>query len=234
MIDGMKVVAVIPARGGSKSIPKKNIAMVAGKPLIAYTIEVALQSKYIDRVIVSTDDREIADISKHCGAEVPFMRPAEYATDDATTLSVLQHAIKWLEDNEGYEPEVILILEPTSPLRIADDVDGAIKLLADTDCDSVTGLCEVEHNPYRMRTIVEGRVHNFIDSPVAYAKRQDLPPVYRHSGTIYITRTRIVKDENRIFGDDNRAFMVPLERSIDIDGRFELEIADMILRKRKV
>jgi len=146
-----KILAIIPARGGSKGIPKKNIVNINGKPLIQYTIEVAKESKLIDRVIVSTDDDEIAEISEKLGAEVPFIRPAELAKDGTPTFPVIKHALKWLKENEKYKPELIVLLEPTFPLRTVEKVDEAIKVISsDEEADSLRGVCEPFQNPFKM------------------------------------------------------------------------------------
>ncbi len=158
MTDNQSVLAIIPARGGSKGVPRKNIRCLAGKPLIAHTIEAALNCQAIERVIVSTDDSEIAEVARAYGAEVPFLRPGEYATDTATSLSVVKHALTWFAEQENYQPEAIAILAPTSPLRTMTHIEDTIKLLWSTGNDSALTICEVLDHPYfiyeKTRTVV--------------------------------------------------------------------------------
>lgn len=227
-----KILSIITARGGSKGIPRKNIKMLAGKPLIAWTIEAALQSHVLNRVIVSTDDEEIAEISKKWKAEVPFLRPCDLAKDDSPTLPVLQHALSWLRSSEGYIPEVIVTLQPTSPLRRAEHIDQAIALLQKTRADSMVSVCLTEHSPYWMKRLEEDRVFPFLDGKKEYQRRQDLPPVYRINGAIYATRYEILMKENRILGEDTRALVMDRESSIDIDTPLDFKMAELILRER--
>ncbi len=146
-----KIISIIPARGGSRGIPKKNITLLAGKPLVVYSIEQSLQCKYIDRTIVSTGDEEIAEISRRYGAEVPFLRPKELATDEMPDLPVFRHALDWLEKNEHYIPEIIVHLRPTSPLRKVKHLEEAIeKLSSDSNADSIRGVCLPTQNPFKM------------------------------------------------------------------------------------
>lgn len=227
------VVGVITARGGSKSIPKKNIAPLAGKPLIAWTIEVALQSHSLSRVIVSTDDGEIAQVSRQWGAEVPFLRPVELARDETPTFPVVLHALEWLKQHEGYQPEIVILLQPTSPLRRPEHIDQGIKLLLQTNADSVVSVCEVEHSPYWMRVLDdEGRVKPFVETDREFLRRQDLPPVYRLNGALYVTRRRTIIEDKRLLGDDVRALVMAHEDSIDIDDEVDLLLAELLLKRR--
>ena len=144
----LKIVGVIPARSGSKGIPNKNIKPLAGRPLIYYTIQAGLESRLLNRLLVSTDSPEIEDIAKGYGAEVPFLRPAELAQDDTPRLPVVQHAARYLEKTEGYKPDIMVTLQPTSPLRRAEHIDAAIDMLISTKADRVLSVCEAEHSPY--------------------------------------------------------------------------------------
>ena len=157
------IVAVITARGGSKGIPQKNLRTVLGKPLIAYSIEAALQAKTLTRTIVSTDDETIAQVSRQYGAEVPFLRPQHLATDTATSIAVLQHAVTYLAEQEGYLADIVVCLQPTSPLRSAEDIDQAVNLCLRSGADSVVSLCQAKHHPFWMKKIVDGRVHPLIE-----------------------------------------------------------------------
>ena len=188
----MEVCTIIPARGGSKSIPKKNITPLGGKPLIAHSITQSLRSKLIDRTIVSTDDDEIATISRDWGAEVPFMRPLELAQDKSTDLPVFIHALEWLRDDEGYKPDIIVHLRPTSPIRTPELIDRAINtLMNEPEADSVKTVCEPGQSPYRMWRIAGKYVEPFMGRQYydpSPAPRQDLPVVYWQTSSIDVIR----------------------------------------------
>ena len=232
MIQKEKAVAVIPARGGSKGIPQKNLSSVLGKPLIAYTIKAALQAQTLDKVIVSTDDEQIRTVSQGYGAEVPFIRPHHLATDTATTLSVLQHAITYLAEHQSYLADIVVCLQPTNPLRSAEDIDAAVRLCIDTGTDSVVSLCQAKHHPYWMKKIVDGRVSPLMnENENHYTRRQDLPPVYQLNGALYVTRTNVLLEENRILGKYTVPYIMPPERSIDIDMPNDLKMAAVLLKE---
>jgi len=204
-----------------------------GKPLITYTIEAAQQSQYRLRVVVSTDDEEIAKVARAAGADVPFLRPPDLARDETPMFPVVQHALHWLEQHEGYRPELVVLLQPTSPLRRAEHIDQGVKLLLETNADSVISVCEAEHSPYWMRVLdSEGRVMPFIESQREYLRRQDLPAVYRLNGALLITRRRIIIDEDRLLGDDVRALVMAREDSIDIDDEIDFLLAESLLKRR--
>jgi CMP-N-acetylneuraminic acid synthetase len=223
--------AVITARGGSKGIPQKNLCAILGKPLIAFTIEAALQAKTLTRTIVSTDDQTIAQVSEQYGAEVPFSRPQHLASDTATSKAVLQHAVTYLKENENYSADIIVCLQPTSPLRTAEDIDQAVNLCLQSGADSVVSLCQVKHHPYWMKKIVDGRIYPLIlEDEQNYTRRQDLPPVYQLNGALYVTRTKALFEENRILGEFTIPYIMPQERSIDIDSQTDLRIAEYILQ----
>lgn len=200
----MKILAIIPAREGSKRIPGKNIKELGGKPLIAYSIEHAKNSKYINRIIVSTDSEEIANVAKDYGAEVPFLRPSEISGDNATDFQAFEHALKWLSDNEEYMPDVVVHLRPTSPLREVGDVDGAIEaLLSHPEADSARTVTEPQSNPYKMYKMSDS---GFLEPLMGDLDKinegdQKLPKVYRHIGTADVIWTRTIFDKNSISGD---------------------------------
>jgi CMP-N,N'-diacetyllegionaminic acid synthase len=225
--------AIIPARGGSKGIPRKNILSLLGKPLIAYTIEAARKACLIGRVLVSTDDPEIAAVATQFGAEVPFLRPPELARDETPTLPVLQHLLSQLKTTENYEPEIIVLLQPTSPLRRVGDIDKAVTLLQQTSADSVVSLCVAEYSPYWMNRLESDRVLPFLENVPEYARRQDLPPVYRINGAVYATRRRILMEQNRLLGEDTRGIVMDAESSVDVDTPLDLKIAMLILQERQ-
>ena len=226
------ILAVITARGGSKGIPQKNLSTILGKPLIAYTIEAALQARTLTRTIVSTDDKTIAQVSEQYGAEVPFLRPKHLATDTATGIAVLQHAVTYLEEKEGFVTDIVVCLQPTSPLRSAEDIDQAVNLCLKSGADSVVSLCRAKHHPFWMKKVVEGRVYSLMnEDEQLYARRQALPPVYQLNGALYVTRRRILLEEDRVLGDTTLAYIMPEERSIDIDTQTDLRIAEYILQR---
>lgn len=230
MMNEKKILAVITARGGSKGIPQKNIKVLLGKPLIAYSIQTALQSKTLTKIIVSTDDETIAHVSKQYGADVPFLRPKYLASDTATSLSVLQHAVSYLEEKEDFSADIIVCLQPTSPLRSVEDIDQAVTLCLSSGADSVVSLCQVEHHPYWMKKLVAGSVYPLMEiDDEEYPRRQDLPPVYQLNGAIYVTRRKVLLEEESLLGKHTLPYIMPQERSIDIDTPIDFKIAEIIL-----
>ena len=207
MVTKPEVLAIIPARGGSKGIPRKNIRDFAGYPLIAYSIAAGLQSKYVTRTIVSTDDAEIAAVAREYGAETPFLRPAEFSQDNTTDLPVFKHALEWLKEHEGYVPDIVIQLRPTSPIRPRDCVDGAIQILIDhPEADSVRGVVESGQNPYKMWQVDDkgvmqplltvGGIKEAYNTP-----RQQLPPTYWQTGHIDAIRPRAILEKNSMSGE---------------------------------
>lgn len=229
-----KNLAIIPARGGSKGIPKKNIIKINEKPLIQYTIEVAKESKLIDRVIVSTDDDEIARISKKLGAEVPFIRPAELAKDDTPTFPVIKHALKWLKENENYTPDLIVLLEPTFPLRTVEKVDEAIKAISsDEEADSLRGVCEPFQNPFKMWVPCGKYLEPLIkENETMHEKpRQSLKKVLWQNGYIYISRYKTIMDKKSLHGEKILPFILSENNFIDIDTEEDLKLLKCYLKK---
>lgn len=224
----LKVLAIIPARGGSKGIKRKNLASLSGKPLIVYSIEAALSSRRLARTIISTDSEEIAEISKINGAEVPFLRPAVLAEDDTPTLPVIQHALRMVQGNY----DAVMILQPTSPLRSSADIDGAIELLANNmEADSVISVVKVgDNHPARMKLIRDGWL---IDPPFAEEiegqRRQDLPELYLRNGAIYLSRTAVITGQNSLKGTKCMAYIMPEIRSVNIDSEMDLILARAIV-----
>ncbi|NTV37377.1 MAG: acylneuraminate cytidylyltransferase, partial [Anaerolineaceae bacterium] len=225
MVDHPEVLAIIPARGGSKGIPRKNIRSFAGYPLISYSIAAGLQASSVTRVILSTDDEEIAEVGRQCGAETPFLRPSELAQDATLDLPVFQHALQWLAEHEGYHPDVVVQLRPTSPIRPRTLVDDAVNmLLVHPDADSVRGLVPSGQNPHKMWKIdpktgqmkalltVEG-----ITEPYN-APRQILPPVYWQTGHIDAIRPRAIMEMNSMSGRVILPVMVDPGFTVDIDN----------------
>lgn len=227
----MKMMGLIPARSGSKGVPRKNIRPLAGKPLIAWTIEQALASGCLDRVVVSTDSREIAEIAKDVGAEVPFMRPVELAADETTDLPVCRHALSWLGEQEGYCPDYVVWLRPTSPLRTPNDISTAASLLSASDADCVRSVCRTDAHPYYALKIVENRLCALL--PLAddrrYLRRQLLPDVYHVNGCVDVVRCSSIKDPVLLFAGDMLPYIMPHERSLDIDTDFDFRIAEFLM-----
>jgi CMP-N-acetylneuraminic acid synthetase len=228
----MKILGIIPARGGSKGIPRKNVTPLLGKPLLAYTAETALTSKRLTRTVLSTEDKEIAGVGREYGLEVPFLRSSSLAKDDTPTLLVLQDVIQRLESMEEFY-DAIFTLQPTNPLRLPQDIDGAIELLERTGADSVISFVEVgEKHPARMKFISpDGRV---VDPPFAEQyegqRRQELPKLYLREGSVYLTRRDVLMDQNSLKGRDCRAWLIPEDRACNIDTPFDLFLAEQILR----
>lgn len=222
------VVCVIPARGGSKGLPGKNIKMFCGKPLVAHTIEQARQSKYIDRVIVSTEAEEIAQISLEYGAEVPFKRPMELAGDCSSTVDVLLHAVNWLEHVDRYSFDILLLLHATTPLRSVEDIDESITLMVEENADNVFSVVEAHKNPYF--NMVEEGLNGFVRlvKEGCYSTRQAAPKVYDMNASIYVWWTSVLKEGKQLFLNKTKAYVMPKERSIDIDDDLDFRIAEFL------
>jgi CMP-N-acetylneuraminic acid synthetase len=228
------VIGLITARGGSKSIPRKNVMLVGGKPLISWTIEAALQSQGISRVMVSTDDDEIAQVSEQWGAEVPFMRPPDLARDDSSHISVVLHALRWLESHDGGAPDYLMLLQPTSPLRTVEDIESAIHLARDREADSVVGVCETHQHPHLVKRIApDGTLEDFANGSSrlgsSAARRQVLPPAYFVNGAIYLTQTRVLFDQQTFQPTRTLPYVMPQRRSLQIDDPWDLHLVRLIL-----
>lgn len=222
----MKVVAIIPARGGSKGIPRKNIKELCGKPLIAYIIETALKVREIDRVIVSTEDKEIANIAKKCGAEIPFIRPKELAKDETPTLPVLQHAIRYLEEKENFRPDIVVLLYVTSPLLRAKNVSEAIKMLIKGKFDSILSVVEDGGHYWIEKNSGYERLY-----PKVVKNRQFIKPLLRENGAIYICKTGLLMEKNEIIGGKIGFLVMKKWQSIDIDQPLDFEFAEFLLMR---
>ncbi len=237
----MRVLGVVTARGGSKGLPGKNVRLLAGKPLIAHTIDTASASGAFDRLILSTDDDAIAAAARACGCEVPFIRPAELARDETPHLPVLQHAVAWLRDSEGYEPDAVMILQPTSPMRRACDIREAIAILERSGADSVVSVSEVpaHYNPMRTLRIDEDGVATLFvtGEPVRRRinRRQDMPAAWTMNGAIYLFRTFVLGGtddvEPSLYGRRTAAYLMPDEFSISIDSLEDWTHAEHVIRR---
>jgi len=227
-VSAIKTVAIIPARGGSKGIPRKNVKELNGKPLIGYIIETALSVDEIDRVIVSTEDPEIAIVAKEFGAEVPFVRPKELADDSTPTLPVLQHVVSSLEEYENYTPDVVVLLYVTSPLLKTERVSEAVKLLKEGNFDSVI-------------SVVEDRGHYWIENnenyerlyPKVIKNRQFTKPLYRENGAIYACKRAVLMEENVLVGGKVGFLVMSDRESIDIDELIDFEIAEILVQRER-
>ena len=224
-------IAVIPARGGSKRIPRKNIKYFCGKPIIAYSIQVAKECGCFDKVIVSTDDQEIADISKQYGADVPFIRPDNISSDHSTSVEVVRHALNTLEEF-GYHYDYVILLQPTSPLRTAEHIDAAVKLFVAKDADAVISVTKTTSSPLWANTIPKnGSMDNFLQENVENKRSQDLPIYYELNGAIYLINSQKILEENTFFLRKNVfSYQMGKLSSIDIDTNYDFFIASMIAR----
>lgn len=239
----MNIIAMIQARGGSKGVPGKNIRALAGKPLIAWTIEAAKAAKQVTRVVVNTDDHAIADVAKHYGAEVPFLRPAEFATDKAQSLPLFIHALEWFAAQEGYRPDAIVQLKPTNPLRTAGHIDAAVALfLAEPPCDSVMSVNDVHDHPYKIWKIgATGFMQPFLPESFTGIKdaprmrRQDLPPAYRHNGAVNVIAPATILEKKSMNGETVKAYVMEKEEdTVNIDTLKDFTLAEMLLKERGV
>ena len=232
MEDYMYVLGIIPARGGSKSVPKKNIRLLAGKPLIAYTIETAQKCKMLDRTVVSTDDDEIAEVAKEYGGDVPFMRPKELALGDTPMIPVLQHAVSFIEKKEKIHVDVVVLLDPTSPFRGAEDIKACIQKLERENADSVVTVCEVEHNPYFvMVEFCDNKLVPLIKSDEVITRRQDAHEVYRLNAAVYAAKRDVLMNTNKIITDNTMAIIMSQELSTHIDHVVDFEFAEYLMEK---
>ena len=238
----MRILGVITARGGSKSIPGKNIKDLAGKPLIAWTIEAAKKSGVFDRIILTTDDAEIAEVGKHWGAEVPFIRPTELAQDTTPHLPVMQHAVGWLKENENYIPDYVCILQPTAPLRQAFHLQGAVDLLKKTGADSVVSVIDIpgHFSPYWAVKIDEQSLGTLLvtGEPIRrrIPRRQNLPKAYTHSGAIYLFRSSLLFDpfEPNFYGDKVACYIMEEKYNVNIDNPEDWTLAELALKNLNI
>jgi N-acylneuraminate cytidylyltransferase len=235
-----EVLALIPARGGSKSIPRKNILPFAGHPLIAYSIAAGRAARTVNRVVVSTDDPEIAAVARHYGAETPFLRPPELAQDDTPDLPVFQHALAWLEETEGYAPNMVVQLRPTSPLRRTDHIDQAVlRLVARPEADAVRTVCVPFQNPYKMwRIDAEGYMRPLLqvagaDEPYNLP-RQSLPEVYWQTGYVDVAWTDTILHKNSMTGERILPLVIAPGDWVDIDSPDDWRRAERLLQEGAV
>jgi CMP-N-acetylneuraminic acid synthetase len=234
-----EVLALIPARGGSKSIPRKNIRSFAGRPLIAYSIAAGLAAETVTRIIVSTEDEEIAAMAKGYGAEVPFMRPAEYARDETPDLPVFRHALIWLVENENYHPDIVVQLRPTSPFRRVRHIDGAVRRLLDCpQADAVRTVCIPFQNPFKMWQIgPDGFMRPLMQAefPEAYnLPRQALPEIFWQTGYVDVAWAKTILEKGSMTGDKILPLVIGAEEWIDIDSRDDWRRAERLLENGEI
>ena len=222
----MSILALIPARGGSKGIPRKNIKELCGKPLIAWSIEVALNADFVDQVVVSTDDEEIAEIALDYGAEVPFLRPSEFAKDETPGIAPILHALELFP-----EVEQILLLQPTSPLRTTADIDGIVKMFREVQAPAAVSICESSKHPNWMFSCSkDGTLSPFTDNPIA-TLRQDLPKVYTLNGALYLANAQWLIQTESFISPETLGYVMPPERSADIDTLLDWEWLEFLMKK---
>ena len=226
------ILAIIPARGGSKGVPAKNIRPLAGKPLIAYTIEAATKSKYVDRVIVSTDSETIADTCNIYGISIPFIRPSELSTDESPTWQTVEHAVDWLSNNEKKTYDVICLLQPTSPLRNVGHIDQSISKFLSCNADSLVSVCRSPKSPYWSQHITpDGYLSPLFPDSGNYIRRQDVPVTFDLNGAIYLVKTEFFRRTHLFKGPRTVAYEMDYQSSIDIDTPLDFEIAEIIRKQ---
>lgn len=228
MINAKKVLALIPARGGSKRLPRKNVLDLAGKPLIAWTIDAAKKSQYVDRIIVSTDDAEIATISKNYGAMVPFMRPDYLASDTASSNDVILHALQAL--NEYYD--LIVVLQPTSPLRNHSHIDHSLEMLIENNAEGIVSVTPCEHSPLWSNILPDdGCMDNFLNE-YSNLRSQDLPQYFRLNGALYsFTSESLLQNSGVVYSKHVYAYVISGEHSVDIDSQLDFDFAEFLIKK---
>lgn len=234
----MNILGLIPARGGSKGIPQKNIAQVAGRPLLAYTGEAALNSRRLTRVILSTNDEAIAEAGRKCGIEVPFLRPPELARDDTPSLPVAQHAVRWLEENDHWKADVLVLLQPTSPLRRTEHIDQALARMDELQADTVVSVIEVPHrfSPYSVMRSENGVLQDFWTDPLPFDRfrRQSAPVLYARNGpAVLACRSQVLFDRASFYGERIAGYVMSEEDSVDVDTPLDLRLAGFLLNERR-
>jgi len=227
------VLGVIPARGGSKGIPNKNLAPLGGRPLLAYTADAVLKSTRVTRTVVSTDDPTITIAARGLGLDVPFTRPEELAGDDTLMLPVLQHALQMVRAG-GFQPDAVVLLQPTSPLRRTEHIDAAIALLEESGSDSVVSVVDVPHhfNPASVMRLEGNRLRPFLDAP-SITRRQDKPRVLARNGPAVLAVRAATLDGGSLYGDDCRPLLMGPEESLDIDTPWDLVLAECVLSRQR-
>jgi len=233
MINRKKILGLIPARGGSKGVPKKNIKSLMGKPLIEYTVEAGKQSKYIDHLIVSTDSEEIAEVCRNIPVDVPFIRPDYLASDTAKAIGVIQHAITTMEEMDGVTYDLVAYLEPPNPLRTVEDIDTCVELFDEHQPDCVVTVQEAnQFHPILMKQIKDGRLQPiWKDEPEGVPRQLYDPTAYMRNGAVYIFRKELIMD-GILYGKDILPFVMPIERSVCIDDMMDWYVAEAWMKNK--
>jgi len=223
-----RILCIIPARGNSKGLPGKNVLNFSGKPLIAWSIEEAISSNIFDSVIVNTDDERIAQVAEKYGAEIPFMRPKELGMDRVSLMDVLLYVLNKLISN-GVSYDISVLLQPTSPLRLTDDIRNAVDMLFQYDADAIVSVCKTEHTPLWINTLPpNGCMKDFLRKDILNKNRQELPIYYRLNGSIYASSVDFLRTKKTFYGEKTYAYIMPRERSIDIDTLLDFQIAEFL------
>lgn len=230
----LEILGLIPARGGSKGIPGKNLRLLGGKSLVARAVESGLESRLVSRVILSTDSEAIASEGRRAGAEVPFLRPADLAKDDTPSSAVVAHALEWLEKNEGKLPGILVLLQPTAPLRQARHIDEALELLVSSGARSVVSVTPVpgHYHPSWQFSIRDGALCPYLETGKVPPRRQDLPPTYTRNGAIYAAWTETWLSGTMAYGPGCVPYVMEPEESVNIDSPEDLELAEFLLSRR--
>lgn len=230
-MNDQKILAIIGARGGSKGIPRKNIRMFAGKPLIAHAIDIAKASSYVDRIVVSTDDQKIAQVAREHGADVPVMRPTELARDTSSLTEAVIHMVDYLHDSEAYNPSHVLLLQPTSPMREVSDIENAVKLLNEHGGDSLVSMCRTENGLFTMDA--DNVVETVYDGYKDATNRQSLPTLYKLDGCmIYLIKTDILRRERSFLGGKLIGYEIERWRAVDLDDPQDFVVGELIYQNR--
>jgi CMP-N,N'-diacetyllegionaminic acid synthase len=230
MYNNKKILAIIPARGGSKGIPDKNIMPICGKPLIAYTIDAGLKSKYIDEIIVSTDSHAIREVASMYGANVPFLRPEELSNDSASSIDVVLHVIDFYKNN-NITFDYVVLLQPTSPLRTSQHVDASIEKLLNSNETSLVSVCEADQSPILMRNIENDKLKEVINFQGKNLRRQDLPTFYILNGALYINSTDMLTHKKRFVCENTIPYVMDKESSVDIDTMLDAKLVELIIKE---
>lgn len=235
MIQGKTVLGIIPARGGSKGLPGKNLRLLGGKPLIVWSIEAGTKSRYIDELVISTDSEEIAAVAKRTGATVPFIRPNELATDDASSVDVVLHALDWYAAS-GRAFDLVALIEPTSPLRTSKDIDDALEVLLQSSGDSIVSICRTEntHPSFMVERDDEGCLRYVVDQRSHHIRRQDLSPVFFFEGTIYISEAKALRATKSFYQENTVGFEVPKWKSLEVDDMDDLIMVEAIMKHKGI
>ena len=227
------ILGVVPARAGSKGIPRKNLLTLGGKTLLELAIESARESRLLTRTIVSTEDEELAEVARECGAEVPFLRPSELASDTASVWSAMRHAVAYLAEREGWKADTAVILQPTTPFRRGEHIDATVQVLLDTGAESAMTVREVDYPPHWMlRMDNEGRLSRLIDDSHDYSRRQDTPKVYQPAGMVYAVRNGVLGRANMYSTEYARGVPVSFEDSVNIDEWWQYRLAQLLWKER--